>query len=342
MLAFISANIDEWTSSYTTHQSQTLLELSRKDVERPHNPPEAHTSFQNIYPSLPNADSVRLLRLHGTANESDPIHCTLLVYRLRDPSRPTFEAFSYTWADLQGDSLLCETIFVGPQYDILPVTKNCLAALRCFRTSADRLVWVDAICINQFDLNERGHQVSLMRDVYKSAARVLTYLGKWSEDLGDVTELPHYNDRRSDHPSGTAFADVSKILCLPYFSRIWVIQEVLLGNSATLSVGKHTIHWKDFRDLVQNSLSGQHKKPASALVEHFDSKDGEMSLLSWLKATKDSRCGDLRDRVYGLMGLISEEDRGDLPVDYSISKQELYTGLAMPPFVGSRLGTAVT
>ncbi|KAH6876205.1 hypothetical protein BKA58DRAFT_137431 [Alternaria rosae] len=66
MLAFISANIDEWTSSDTTHQSQTLLELSHKDVERPHNPPEAHPSFQNIYPSLPNADSVRLLRLHGT------------------------------------------------------------------------------------------------------------------------------------------------------------------------------------------------------------------------------------------------------------------------------------
>ncbi|KAI4619341.1 uncharacterized protein J4E87_007591 [Alternaria ethzedia] len=96
-----------------------------------------------------------------------------------------------------------------------------------------------------------------------------------------------------------------------------------------MSVGKHTTHWKDFRDLVQNSLSSQQKKPVSALIEHFDYKDGDMDLLSWLKGTKDSQCGDLRDRVYGLMGLVSEKDRRKLPVDYSISKQQLYTGLAM-------------
>jgi hypothetical protein len=329
ILALICANIDEWNSRSTPQQPRMPFESTQKDIEQPQNPHGVSTSFQNIYASLPNDNSVRLLRLHGSATESDPVHCTLVVHKLCDPNRPTFEAFSYTWADSQGNSSLCEAIFIGPQYNILPVTKNCLAALRCFRTSVDRLVWVDAICINQFDLDERGHQVSLMRDVYMSAARVLTYLGNCDKGLGDVTKSSHYSDGISNTFHGTAPVDVSSILRLPYFSRIWVIQEVLLSTSATLSFDKHTMHWQDFRDLAWHCPPDQDRKSASVLVELFNSRKGDVSLLSWLRATEDSRCGDLRDRVYGLMGLITKEDRIDLPVDYSISKQQLYTGLAM-------------
>jgi hypothetical protein len=329
ILALICANIDKWTSRRTPQQPRMPLESTPMDIEQPQDPPGVSTSFHNIYASLPNDDSVRLLRLHGSATESDPVHCTLVVHKLCDPNRPTFEAFSYTWADSQGNSSLCEAIFIGPQYNILPVTKNCLAALRCFRTSLDRLVWVDAICINQFNLDERGHQVSLMRDVYMSAARVLTYLGNCDEGLGDVMKLSHYNDGTSHNFHGSAPVDVSSILRLPYFSRIWVIQEVLLSTSATLSFDTHTMHWQDFRDLARHSPSDQDRKSTSVLVELSNSRKGDMSLWSWLRATEDSRCGDLRDRVYGLMGLITKRDRINLPVDYSISKQQLYTGLAM-------------
>jgi hypothetical protein len=45
-------------------------------------------------------------------------------------------------------------------------------------------LWVDAICINQKDVNERGHQVGIMRDVYSKAARVLIWLGEESKDRG--------------------------------------------------------------------------------------------------------------------------------------------------------------
>lgn len=329
MLGFVRTNIDEWTSSDAARESRVPLDSIQLSPKPPRDLPQLATSFRNMYTCLPNADSVRLLRLHGSASESNPVHCTLLVYGLRDPSRPTFEAFSYTWADSQGNSSLCEAIFMGQQYDVLPVTKNCLAALRSFRTSADRLVWVDAVCINQFDLKERAQQVSLMRDIYMSAARVLTYLGDWNEKLGDVMTLPHYNDWNSDNLYGASSANLSAIFRLPYFSRIWVIQEVLLNRVATLSFGYHTIHWRDFWVLAQHSSSSQGHRPASVLLEPAHVRARYASLLSWLEATKDCRCGDLRDRVYGLMGLISVEDRRNLPVDYSISKQQLYIGLAM-------------
>jgi len=331
IISLLRSNIDQWTSSNTIQQSQVSLESTKKRIQQQYSSSDSATSFQSIYSCLPNADSIRLLRLHGSAIESAPVHCTLLVHGLRDPSRPTYEAFSYTWADSRGDSSLCEAIFVGPQYDVLPVTGNCLASLKCFRTVADRLVWVDAICINQFDLEERGHQVSLMRDVYTSAARVLTYLGHIDEPLRDLTALPYINHRRSGNSYEPSTADISEILCLPYFSRIWVIQEVLLNKNATLTVGKHTLHWQDFRNLARHSLSSRDRKPA--LIKKKPLRDLRRmryrTLLSWLKATKNCQCGDVRDRVYGLMGLSSRKDRENLPVDYSISKQQLYIGLAI-------------
>ena len=329
MLAFVRANIDEWTISNTTRLSQVSLESTENDVEQLHNSSASGTSFQEIYTCLPNTDSIRLLRLHGTSFEDDPVHCTLLVHGLHDPCRPIFEAFSYTWADSQGNSSLCENIFVGPQYNVLPVTKNCLAALRCFRTAADRLLWVDAICINQFDLKERSHQVSLMRDVYTSAARVLTYLGDMDELLGDLIGQPPYDPSQHSNYYKISAADMSAVLRLPYFSRIWVIQEVLLNETATLTVGKHTLHWQQFRELAQNSLPSPDLTSVLISKNPSHTKMDWMRLLSWLKATKDCRCGDLRDRVYGLMGLTPWEDRTNLPVDYSISKQQLFIGLAM-------------
>ncbi|PSN74825.1 hypothetical protein BS50DRAFT_452007, partial [Corynespora cassiicola Philippines] len=56
------------------------------------------------------------------------------------------------------------------------ITKNCGSALRQCRLPHDRILWVDAICINQTNLEEQEQQVALMQDICKLAARVLVYL----------------------------------------------------------------------------------------------------------------------------------------------------------------------
>jgi hypothetical protein len=64
------------------------------------------------------------------------------------------------------------------------VTKNCELALRYLRKeNSNRVLWVDAICINQKDNNERGHQVGMMRNVYSKATEVLVWLGESSQEM---------------------------------------------------------------------------------------------------------------------------------------------------------------
>jgi hypothetical protein len=62
------------------------------------------------------------------------------------------------------------------------VTKNCHAALRRLRkTSRKRTLWIDALCINQQDKDERGYQVAMMKDIYSNASRVYIWLGEGTD-----------------------------------------------------------------------------------------------------------------------------------------------------------------
>ncbi|OAG23540.1 HET-domain-containing protein [Alternaria alternata] len=325
-LARILANIDEWTGTTSTRSSQREL---KSDQQTPQQQPldrsEPDLLFQGVYSRLPDANSIRLLRLRGSEDTSHPVCGTLENHRLHDPCRPIFEAFSYTWADSQGNSSLCKTIFLGPQYDVLPVTTNCLAALRRFRTVADRLVWVDAICINQFDLEERGHQVSLMRDIYTSAARVLTYLGDKHDLLDTVAERSDSDGQRFD----PLHVDLKAIVRMPYFSRIWVVQELLLSKTASLTFDDHTMHWTDFSSHVKSLTASREDGFYGNWVGLLSKRRRIKDLMSALQITQDCRCSDPRDRVYGLMGLVDDEDRNNFPIDYELSVQQLYTGLTM-------------
>jgi hypothetical protein len=72
------------------------------------------------------------------------------------------------------------------------VTANCEAALRKLRNrDSERILWIDAICINQDKTLERNHQVTLMRDIYSKASRVVVWLGKASVNVDPETSRPY-------------------------------------------------------------------------------------------------------------------------------------------------------
>jgi hypothetical protein len=111
---------------------------------------------------------------------------------------PPYHALSYTWgapsellnergvtADLSY-SILCNEC-------ILKVTKNLLDALLCMQrmghmTFVDYF-WIDAICINQEDDDEKGSQVYMMTDIYKAAQSVIVWLGESDEDTSLALEV---------------------------------------------------------------------------------------------------------------------------------------------------------
>lgn len=121
------------------------------------------------YDALPPGDWIRLLHLLPGAFE-DEVHVQLSTVKLE--TAPPFEGISYCW----GDSSDRQRIFCGDKS--LKITNNLYRALLHFRdVSAIRVLWADAVCIDQSNLRERGHQVALMGRLYSKTARVLVWLG---------------------------------------------------------------------------------------------------------------------------------------------------------------------
>ncbi|KAK4552308.1 hypothetical protein LTR86_010479 [Recurvomyces mirabilis] len=118
-------------------------------------------------------------------NFEDPIRCRLVVKQLMGVS--SFEALSYTWSEDDQPNIRDRAITVNrsPCY----VTSNLEAALPRLRLpKARRRIWVDAICINQADLDERSSQVMQMGQIYRNADRVIIWL-EWPGQRQAITTL---------------------------------------------------------------------------------------------------------------------------------------------------------
>lgn len=153
------------------------------------------------YPPLKHPDSIRLLTL-APGNFSSQICISLAEVRTQEEY--PYEALSYTWATESGDSLQSSHIQCGNQR--IQVTKNCELALRYLRKEhSGRVLWVDAICIDQENDKERGHQVQIMRDIYVKATEVLVWLGEASEFM--AAPLPVTRSALVRTPGSTGVSD---------------------------------------------------------------------------------------------------------------------------------------
>ena len=135
------------------------------------------------YSTLLYDDSIRLLKLFPASNDlSDQgLGCALEDCRLSNDL--SYEALSYMW----GQPIFPELLHTHK--GILKITENLALALRSLRfKNRFRYLWVDAVCINQNDLTEKSQQVALMSIIYKSARRVICWLGQADESIGDAME----------------------------------------------------------------------------------------------------------------------------------------------------------
>ncbi|KAK4244844.1 heterokaryon incompatibility protein-domain-containing protein [Corynascus novoguineensis] len=97
---------------------------------------------------------------------------------------PPYEALSYTWGSDD------PTDYIWIQGNPLPIKPNLAAALHSLRlTTSGRRLWIDALCIDQSNLEERSRQVSYMRLVYKHATRVIAWLGVHTPDAEVAFEV---------------------------------------------------------------------------------------------------------------------------------------------------------
>ena len=142
----------------------------------PHSDPERKLVRQVYHKLNATSSELRVLRLLPHEENLD-ICCELQTHQL-DSCVP-YEALSYYWGHLDS----APPYFVTLNGHIWRVTENLWRALfRLQRSSSVRILWVDALCINQSDVSERTHQVQMMGKIYSHAQHTIVWLGELSLD----------------------------------------------------------------------------------------------------------------------------------------------------------------
>ncbi|KAL7806365.1 heterokaryon incompatibility protein domain-containing protein [Trichoderma aethiopicum] len=104
---------------------------------------------------------------------NDEIHCTLIPFNRLRNGYPPYKALSYVWG--RGSRNPPEIVVNGNN---VKVTSNLAMALRHLRQDeVGNALWIDALCIDQSNTDERSSQVAQMRDIYATAVEVIVFLG---------------------------------------------------------------------------------------------------------------------------------------------------------------------
>ncbi|KAE9378295.1 HET-domain-containing protein, partial [Stipitochalara longipes BDJ] len=199
---------------------------------------------------------IRLAHLAPSPNLDEQVSCSLHIVSFDESLY--YEALSYVWGDptitapiqLRASprrrssdgagqapalSALVENEVHSTQW---PVTTNLEAAMRYLRHESEvRILWIDAICIDQSNIEERNHQVSLMKTIYSNAVLVRIWLGRPSPGSDDAMailkqfgqgitlEKIKLGDRL---PGDKDLWPIIEIMKRPWWRRTWVRQELFL------------------------------------------------------------------------------------------------------------------
>ncbi|MCJ1475418.1 hypothetical protein MMC13_004080, partial [Lambiella insularis] len=205
-------------------------------------------------------NEIRLVPLFPGAF-SDRICCELVTVSLDDD--PAYEALSYVW----GNPDVTLPVRVGNH--VLDITTNLESALWHLRSQeVARMLWIDAICIDQRNVEEKSQQVALMRDIYSRAKMVLVWLGPGSETgyrALDLLQLFSHGQHYYEMPifgtlrKGTFLNDPTRLDDFkllqylaenPWWQRVWVVQEVALARNLTIHLGDRTVTWEDLEAVL--------------------------------------------------------------------------------------------
>ncbi|KAH8647360.1 heterokaryon incompatibility protein-domain-containing protein [Xylariales sp. PMI_506] len=269
---------------------------------------------------------VRLAALQPGHNESDPI--TLQVFHYPLETAPLYEALSYAW----GGRHMSREVSVGGLTVL--VTANAYIALQELRHSREsRMLWIDALCINQYDQEEIYDQMTKLADIYVNAERVLVYLGPSTaatdismdyliqnqKDMGDLQPTLEDGDMRLD-----GFRDM---LSRPWFERSWTVQDVFYAQAAIVQCGSKVVPAPAF---ARTAALLKPESPVSGFLELME-RSGEQAqarakfqLYDMLRMFRYAKATDPLDRVYALLGMVDDTaPNARITQDHSITETEL-------------------
>lgn len=263
------------------------------------------------YSALTNKRNIRLIKL-SDIHTQDRLLNNFDICQVSLDEAPDFRALSYRW----GDTKPTRKILLNSR--VFYLRENLWRFLLQLRKDKDQhFYWIDAICINQKDNEEKGHRVYYMDEIYAQASKVIVWLSYSPQHEAQLKRLIHARKHRSNS-SPDLFNDElyiarKKIQALEYWSRAWIVQEIALGRSIILKCLSASMPFDVFQaqcERDKEQTSDPHVTHCTALlrrVKHLHTAQTEFDLLQWLRDLRSLHCTDDRDRIYSLMGIYRQK-----------------------------------
>ncbi|KAF2171698.1 hypothetical protein M409DRAFT_17935 [Zasmidium cellare ATCC 36951] len=252
------------------------------------------------------------------------------TFKLETDILPHFQAISYTWGDPHDQ----RQILVNGNPVL--VRKNCHYALWQARLHHEGHIWIDSVCINQEDPQEKGSQVSIMARIFASATKTVACIGPQTDHSRFLFDLCRESDELETTTMGTlepqeaeyrakdwlASKDldricesISKFGNRPYWSRLWIVQELHAATTISFCCGEDTMEWDIMRKLqaIYDFLKQKDVSPKVAydieatpminLIRILNNIGG-IGTRGLLTRLWKLECEDKRDRVYGILSMV--------------------------------------
>lgn len=306
---------------------------------------------------------IRLLEIYPSTDTNHDLECRLFRVKLDTIQLHPYEALSYVW----GDKEIRADIACNGQ--MVSVTINLFDALRRLRLPhKPRVIWADAICIDQDNDSERSCQISLMAKIFSFAERVVVWLGNndLAEAEGALTSIQLIAKQLrkvkeesrheyiylktcstlqipSEYTGGLTKEFLRHLYAKPWFSRVWCIQEITLARDSVMLWGELELSWTDVGEIATWLFYlrkvpglGHEATPFYAGLKYknpyqmFKIRRQRRGLLDSLELGRYFEATDLRDKVYGILAIVTPaEEARALSIDYNKDVGEVYADVVI-------------
>ncbi|KIX96363.1 uncharacterized protein Z520_08141 [Fonsecaea multimorphosa CBS 102226] len=298
--------------------------------------------YPYTYPPLEEGDTqIRLLELEPSLEAAANIHAKLRTYAI--DSAPAYTAISYKW---RSKNPLRAIHLDGMRFF---ARDNLVDMFRCLRDPHQpRMLWIDAVSIDQSNVQERNSQVEKMGTIYERAETVVAWLDLRDEDalrkvsqLLSTPRLWQYTDfRKKSEDAQELWGALETVMEHDYWTRSWIIQEIVIADRVTLqsksfamplSLLEDFAYWVMVRRDKSKWIHPDWKAIATAkciqLCEHRTAasslSNSRQPLQHLLMRYADFECMDPRDKVYSVLNLCIQLDP-PITVNYAFTCAELF------------------
>lgn len=289
-----------------------------------------HLEPYNCYKYLSlQPNHIRVLYLHPHKGQREaPLEASIQHVALS--SEPNFSALSYVWGN-------AETVEVLQTSEgSIPITRSLATALRRIRHEKSHVsIWADAVCIYQHNAVEKSAQIRLMQQIYQQADMVLAWIGELDShsssafqflrqlrDGGGVkAKLPENDDPVWD--------SLNMLLSREWFSRIWIVQELVLGSKVEMLCGNESILWEDFFESIV--IAWEHRSDALPNAEaalamgfarrHLKLTQHKLGFFQLLESFSHTKATKFEDKMFALLGIASDVAEEEFDPDYGSGVQ---------------------